>query len=124
MSKKINEQKIVEHLAEVVENHWFNPSLAAQLLIKYPIYTQDRIMDLIVEIIRAQSARFDHEWEHDQTSEGLMLASHLAEVVQLHDPVDYNEILDKLPEPAGSEKNLAWLYSQSSSNSINVQAVL
>lgn len=88
MTKKINEQKIVEQLAEVLDNHWFNPALAAQILVKYPIYTQDKVMDFIREIIKAQSVRFDNEWEHEQTSEGLMLASHLAEVIDMHDPIN------------------------------------
>ena len=86
--KKIDEQKIVEHLAEVVDNHWFNPTLAAQLLIKYPIYTQDRIMELMTEIIKVQSLRYYQELEHEQTSAGLMMAGHLAEVIQMHEPLE------------------------------------
>ena len=88
MAKKIDEQKIVEQLAQVVDNHWFNPQLAAQLLIKYPIYTQDRIVELMGEIIKAQSLRYYHELEHDQTSAGLMLAAHLAEVIEMHTPLE------------------------------------
>ena len=86
--KKIDEQKIVEHLAEAVDNHWFNPTLAAQLLIKYPIYTQDRIMELMTEIIKVQSLRYYQELEHEQTSAGLMMAGHLAEVIQMHEPLE------------------------------------
>ena len=88
MAKKINEQKIVEHLAEVVDNHWFNPSLAAQLLVRYPIYTQDRIVELMSEIIKAQSLRYYQELEHEQTSAGLMLSAHLAEVIEMHEPLE------------------------------------
>ena len=39
------------------------------------------------EIIKAQAGRYDHELEHDQTSAGLMLASHLAEVIDMHAPI-------------------------------------
>ena len=78
----------VEQLAQVVDNHWFNPQLAAQLLIKYPIYTQDRIVELMGEIIKAQSLRYYHELEHNQTSAGLMLAAHLAEVIEMHTPLE------------------------------------
>lgn len=86
--KKIDEQKIVEHLAEVVDKHWFNPQLAAQLLIKYPIYTQDKIAELMGEIIKAQSNRYYQELEHEQTSAGLMLSAHLAEVIEMHAPLE------------------------------------
>jgi hypothetical protein len=88
MSRKSEEEKLVEILTDALDNHWFNPSLTAQLLIKHPIYTQDKLMDLMKEIIRLQSSRFDREWEHDQTSEGLMLASHLAEVIEMHEPLE------------------------------------
>lgn len=88
MAKKINEQKVVELLAEVTDNHWFNPTLAAQLLIKYPIYTQDRIMELMIEIIKLQALRFDNEFEHDQTSEGLVWAGRFNETIELYSPIE------------------------------------
>mgnify|MGYP003347911606 FL=1 len=86
MSKKTDEQKIVEQLTQALDNHWFNPTLAAQMLIKHPIYTQERLMELMKEIIKLQAHRFDVEWEHGQTSAGLMIASHLAEVIEMHEP--------------------------------------
>lgn len=88
MAKKSDEQKLVEVLTEALDNHWFNPNLAAQLLIKHPIYTQDKLMDLMKEIIKLQANRFDVEWEHNQTSAGLMLAGHLAEVIEMHEPLE------------------------------------
>lgn len=87
MAKKINEEKLAEFLDEVTSNHWFNPTLAAHLIVNYPIYTQDRIVELMSEIIKAQAARFQGEWEHDQTSAGLMLSAHLAEVIEMHEPL-------------------------------------
>ena len=86
MSKKTQEHKIVEQLAEALDNHWFNPNLAAQIIIKHPIYTQDKLMDLMKEIIKLQASRYQMEWEHDRTSAGLMLAAHLAEVIEMHEP--------------------------------------
>ena len=88
MSKKTDEQKLIEQLTTALDNHWFNPSLTAQLLIKHPIYTQDKLMDLMKEIIKLQASRYDSEWEHDQTSAGLMLAAHLAEVIEMHEPLE------------------------------------
>ena len=45
MAKKIDEEKLAELLEQVVSNHWFNPVVAAHLIIQYPIYAQDKIMD-------------------------------------------------------------------------------
>lgn len=88
MAKKTDEEKIVEKLAEVLDNNWFNPQLAASLIINhYPLYTLDKLMILISEIITQQDYRFENEWENGQTSEGLMLASHMAEVIRMHAPL-------------------------------------
>lgn len=88
MAKKIDEEKLAELLEQVVSNHWFNPVIAAHLIIQYPTYTQDRIMELMAEIIKAQAIRYQNEVEHDQTSAGLMLAGHLAEVIEMHEPLE------------------------------------
>ena len=88
MSRRSEEEKLVTTLTDALDNHWFNPSLTAQLLIKHPIYTQDKLMDLMKEIIKLQASRYDSEWEHDQTSAGLMLAAHLAEVIEMHEPLE------------------------------------
>ena len=88
MAKKINEEKLAEFLDEVTSNHWFNPVLAAHMIVNYPIYTQDKIMELMSEIIKAQAIRFQGDWEHGQTSAGLMLAAHLAEVIEMHTPLE------------------------------------
>ena len=86
---KSDEEKLVEKLSTALDNHWFNPNLAAQLIITHPIYTQERLMDLMKEIIKLQAGRFQVEWEHGQTSAGLMLAAHLAEVIEMHEPYEY-----------------------------------
>jgi hypothetical protein len=85
---KSDEEKLVDKITQALDNHWFNPSLAAQLIIAHPIYTQDKIMDLMKEIIKLQASRYQREWEHDQTSAGLMLAAHLAEVIEMHEPLE------------------------------------
>lgn len=85
MAKRIQEEKIAEALAEAVDNNWFNPTLCADLIVNHmPLYTQDRLMILISEVIRQQALRFETEWEHGYTSDGLMLSSHLAEVIEAH----------------------------------------
>ena len=87
MAKRTDEEKLADLLEQVTNNHWFNPVIAAHLIVNYPIYTQDRIMELMSEIIKAQAGRYAHELEHNQTSAGLMLAAHLAEVVEMHEPI-------------------------------------
>jgi hypothetical protein len=86
MAKKIQEEKVAELLAEAVDNNWFNPSLCADLIVNHlPLYTQDRLVILMSEVIRQQAIRFETEWENGYTSDGLMLSSHLAEVISAHE---------------------------------------
>lgn len=81
--KKTEEQKAVEVLVEALDNHWFNPAIFANLIVnEQPLYTQDKLVELISYIIKYQSARFKDEAEHDITSEGLILANVLAEVIE------------------------------------------
>lgn len=83
MAKKMLETKVAEVILEGTDNNWFNPTLVAQALVtNNPIYTQDKIMELIVEIIKQQAARFKRQAEEGQTSEGLILASVLNEVIE------------------------------------------
>jgi len=84
--KKIQEEKVAELLAEAVENNWFNPSLCADLIVNHmPLYTQDRLVILMAEVIRQQAIRYETEWEQGYTSDGLMLSAHLAEVIEMHE---------------------------------------
>lgn len=88
MAKKELETKVAETLLEAVDNHWFNPVLVAhQLVQQNTIYTQDKVMDLIVEIIAQMSLRYDREWENGNTSEGLMMASRLMDMIDNFQPI-------------------------------------
>ena len=88
MAKKTDEEKLVDLLEQVTNNYWFNPVVAAHLVANLSIYNQDRIVELISEVVKAQAVRFQNELEHDQTSAGRMLAAHLAEVVEMHEPLE------------------------------------
>lgn len=88
MAKKMAETKVIEALLEAVDNHWFNPTLVAHGLVSnQPIYTQDKISDLIVEIIKLQAHRYQNEWEHGRTSEGLMMSARLNDMVEAFAPI-------------------------------------
>jgi hypothetical protein len=81
--KKTDEQKAVEVLVNAMNNHWFNPAIFANLIVnEEPLYTQDKLVELISYIILYQSARFKDEAVNDITSEGLILANVLAEVIE------------------------------------------
>lgn len=88
MAKKTDEEKLVDLLEQVTNNYWFNPVVAAHLIANLSLYNQDKIVDLIAEVVKAQAIRFQNEIEHDQTTAGLMLAAHLAEVVEMHAPLE------------------------------------
>lgn len=81
---KSDEEKLVEQITKALDSYWFNPTLAGHLISNYPIYTQDKLMELMSEIIKHQALRYQKELEHHQTSAGLMLAGHLAEVIDMH----------------------------------------
>lgn len=81
--KKTEEQKAVEVLVNAMNNHWFNPALFANMIVnEEPLYTQDKLIELISYIIKYQSMRFKSEAEQDITSEGLILANVLNEVIE------------------------------------------
>lgn len=86
--RRTDEEKIAQQLESVLTNHWFNPVVAASIIVNnFPLWTQDRLMDLIKEIIKQQAGNFEPFWEEGITSEALMLSSHLAEVISLHEPL-------------------------------------
>ena len=81
MAKSI-ETKVAEKLAEGLNNHTFSPAVLANILTTYyPIYTQDRLMELVKWIIKYNSMRMTNEWDKGNTSEGLMMADALNDIL-------------------------------------------
>ena len=79
---KSSETKVAEKLAEGLNNHTFSPAVLANILTTYyPIYTQDRLMELVKWIIKYNSMRLTTEWDKGQTSEGLLLADGLNDLI-------------------------------------------
>jgi Mg2+/Co2+ transporter CorC len=74
---KTTEIKLAEQIATATEDHWFNPAIIGRVLANQPIYTLDRIMEMVAQIIRSQEIRHDVEWAQGRTSEGLFLAKEL-----------------------------------------------
>lgn len=84
--KKTEEQKAVEVLVKALDNHWFNPAIFANLIVnEQPLYTQDKLIELISYIVQYQTERF-HELtslgQVDGLSEGLVLATVLNDVIE------------------------------------------
>jgi hypothetical protein len=88
------EQKLADDIANAVESHWFNPAVIARLLSNQPIYTMDRVMEMVAQIIRTISSR-DVESD-DVESEGVALAKELDKYIKLlQDEHNFDSI--KLP---------------------------
>ena len=69
--------KVAESLVELTDNHWFNPAIFGRTLSNQPIYTCDRVMEMVAQIISHQAKRYKAEAENGRTSEGLFLAKEL-----------------------------------------------
>lgn len=84
--KKIPEAKAVEVLADLLDNYWFNPGVFANIIVnEYPLYTQDKLTELIVEIVKYQKQRFSRELEHGQTSAGLLFSDYMGSIIQANE---------------------------------------
>lgn len=88
MAKETIENKVINTILDGLDSHWFNPTLVAHGLVSNsPIYTQDKLNELVVEIIKLQAHRFSNEWEHGQTSEGLMMSARLNDMIEAFEPI-------------------------------------
>lgn len=88
-SKKIPEQKLAEAIDTAIHDVRFDYNILANLLVNNTsLYGQNEIMELITAIIEQQNRKFFTEWEVGYTCEGLLMASHLSEVIQVHKDPD------------------------------------
>lgn len=74
---KTPETKLAEQIVTAMENHYFSPGIIAHTLADQPHYTIDRLMEMIVKIVKYQAQRHQIDWENGRTSEGLFLANEL-----------------------------------------------
>lgn len=88
-SKKIPEQILAEAITNSIHDVRFDYTILANLLVNNnSLYAQNEIMELVSAIIHQQNRRFFSEWEVGQTCEGLLMASNLSEVIQVHQDPD------------------------------------
>jgi len=81
---KTNEIKVAESLVNLMDDHWFNPTIFGRYMAEQPIYTIDRIMEMVVSIISEQAKIYDVNLNRGTSSEGLMLANELNECIKAY----------------------------------------
>lgn len=75
------ETELAIKIANLVEDHWFNPAQTARYLAAQPHWSLDRIMELVAWVIEKQARRYDEDLEQGKSSEGTWLAKQLDEVI-------------------------------------------
>jgi hypothetical protein len=81
---KSNETKIADKLTDALNDGTFSPAVMADYLITHnTTYTLDRLMELVSYIIKYNSIKMRSEWEAGKTSEGLLLADALNDMLQV-----------------------------------------
>ena len=97
---KANEFKAAEKLTDYLNNANFSPAVMANVLTtEHTLYTQDRLMELVRYIIQYNSLRLKSEWDKGYTSEGLLLADALNDMLEAkYGAVDRNLTIDSLKE--------------------------
>jgi hypothetical protein len=130
---KSKELKLVDDLTNASDDRWFNPVIMGIALSNQPLYTVDRIMELVANIVRHNSMRYKTEWENGNTSEGLFLAKELNDKIvelikqyrfdNLSLPKNPKKVIADLPEPDTVQK-YSWLHEDYRNPFNEVQAVL
>ena len=130
---KTKEQKLADDLANVVEDHWFNPAILAHLLSNQPHFTIDRLMEVVAHLLKFNSKRYKADIEQGTTSEGLFLSNQLNAHLSILNkqykwenlslPKETKKIIASLPEPEDSKSKYSWV-SEEYRDPFNVQAVL
>lgn len=93
---KTPEIKVAESLVNLMDDHWFNATIFGHYLAQQPLYTIDRIMEMIVSVISEQAKMLHVYSIQGSSSEGLMLANELNECIKAYQE-DNNLINLKLP---------------------------
>jgi hypothetical protein len=97
---KANEFKAAEKLTDYLNNANFSPAVMANVLTtEHTLYTQDRLMELVRYIIQYNSLRLKSEWDKGYTSEGLLMADALNDILEAkYGAVDRNLTIKSLEE--------------------------
>ena len=95
---KTPEIKIAEQLTNLMDDHWFNPTIFGRYLAEQPLYTIDRVMEMVVSIISEQAKTYALHKIRGESTEGLLLANELNECIKAYQEHTVISNL-KLPKP-------------------------
>jgi len=82
--KKTQEIKVAESLVNLMDDHWFSPTIFGHYLAEQPLYTLDRIMEMIVSVISEQAKMYEFYSNRGTSTEGLLLANELNECIKAY----------------------------------------
>jgi hypothetical protein len=97
MSKSL-EIKVAEQLVNLTDDHWFNASIFGRYLAEQPLYTSDRIIEMVAYIVHEQAKMHITNSIRGTSSEGLLLANELNECIKAYREVTVINNL-RLPAP-------------------------
>ena len=126
---KTREIKVAESLVNLTEDHWFNAAILARYLTDQPVYTIDRIMELIAQTINKYATRHNDELDTENgiynsgmTSEGLFLANELNKTLNkliktykwenIKLPADPDKFIKRLPKVEEQSYRHSWLHDK------------
>jgi hypothetical protein len=95
---KTQEIKVAELLVNLSDDHWFNPAIFGRYLAEQPLYTVDRIMEMVAYIISEQTKTYELQRVRGTSSEGLLLANELNECIKAYQEITVINNLT-LPKP-------------------------
>lgn len=95
---KSPEIKVAEQLTNLMDDHWFNPTIFGRYLAEQPLYTIDRVMEMIASVISEQAKTYQLHKTKGETTEGLLLANELNECIKAYQEHTVISNL-KLPKP-------------------------
>jgi hypothetical protein len=95
---KTQEIKVAEAIVNLSDDHWFNPAIFGRYLAEQPLYTVDRIMEMVAYIISEQAKVYELLRIKGTSSEGLLLANELNECIKAYQEITVISNL-KLPKP-------------------------
>ena len=130
---KTKEQQIGELLANSVEDHFFNPAALGRYLAEQPIYTLDRIVEVVAWIVEKQAERYRREVSNNGTvSEGLIISNMLDQMIDkikvTNDlksvklpitPKERGEFIKSLPETKEQNYRYSWLHETNNGSNTN-----
>ena len=136
---KTPEIKVAQDIANLAEDHWFNPAIMARYLIDQPAYIVDRIIELIAQVIKWGGRRHEDEltpsgvYQSGTSSEGLFLAYELSKTLDklgktyvwenIKLPVDAKKKLAEMPRPEEQSYKYSWIHDTNNVSN-QIQAVL